>query len=64
MGAGLRWQNATHFSVTGGEIKQDSYALIDVMGRYQISPEVALQMNVRNLTDKKSYNISSNQLNF
>lgn len=64
VGAGLRWQNATHFNVTGGEIKQDSYALIDLMGRYQISPEVALQMNVRNLTDKKSYNISSNQLNF
>lgn len=64
VGGGLRWQNATHFSVTGGEVKQDSYAIVDLMGRYEINPELSLQLNVRNLTDKNSYNISSDQLNF
>lgn len=64
VGAGLRWQNETRFNVTGGEIKQDSYAIVDLMGRYQINNDLALQMNVRNLTDKKTYNINSNQFNF
>ncbi len=64
LGAGLRWQNATHFDVTGGEIKQESYAIVDLMGRYDINPELSLQLNVRNLTDKNSYNISSDQIHF
>ena len=62
--AGLRWQDTTYFTITGGEIKQNSYALFDLMARYQMNSDVSLQMNIRNVGDKRSYNISSNQINF
>ncbi|MDN5874174.1 MAG: TonB-dependent siderophore receptor [Sinobacteraceae bacterium] len=50
--AGVRYNGSTEDEryYPGEEIS--SYTLLDMMARYQITPEWALQLNARNLTDK------------
>ncbi|GHB14888.1 ferric-rhodotorulic acid/ferric-coprogen receptor FhuE [Salinicola rhizosphaerae] len=60
VGGGARWQSDTFVDqpAPGGgnrEYEQDSYTLVDVFGRYQFTPDLALQVNVHNLFDKKYY---------
>ncbi|MGN7158596.1 TonB-dependent siderophore receptor [Sphingomonas sp. SAFR-052] len=37
-------------------ITQDGYATLDLMGRYELTPRVALSVNVRNINDAKALN--------
>lgn len=67
IGTNIRWQNAISrsqgivadgFSNAGEEIisKQDSYALIGLMARYQWSDSVQIALNANNVTNEKYLN--------
>ena len=61
LGAGLTWQGEIHADVTNPvtkaeeQIRQKSYALADLMARYEVDRNWSLQLNVDNLFDKKYY---------
>ncbi|WP_426071499.1 TonB-dependent siderophore receptor [Janthinobacterium sp. DSP2-3-3] len=57
IGGGLNWQNeiyttATLPNKTKTRVSQGSYALANLMARYQISPKLSASLNVNNLFDK------------
>ncbi|MBK0062985.1 MULTISPECIES: TonB-dependent siderophore receptor [unclassified Acinetobacter] len=60
IGAGLRWQDSIKLDdVSLGNsnlIKQDAYALVDVMASYDVNEHISLQANGNNITDKKYLN--------
>ena len=57
LGGGIKWQSRfyqtpnTGTSTLGGE--QGSYALVSLMGRYDITQKFDLSVNLNNLFDKK-----------
>ncbi|WP_241055377.1 TonB-dependent siderophore receptor [Achromobacter xylosoxidans] len=64
LGAGVRWQSSTQSTWIPMDVqqrkqdwmmKQDAYALVDLMARYQIDQRFALQLNVNNVFDKVYY---------
>ena len=61
VGGGVNWQSslfAGDLSTPAGipsEFEQDSYALVNLFGRYQFTPDLSLQVNVKNLFDEKYY---------
>ncbi len=68
VGGGLRWQNRTWAEVlTGGSdyrVTQESYAVADVMARYELSDKWSAQLNINNLFDKKHYNNPGSQISY
>lgn len=62
VGGGLRWQNRawSEFPRVAGapRVTQGAYALVDLMARYEITPQVSAAFNVSNLFDK-TYQTSS-----
>lgn len=55
-GASVNWQDSVYTSPEPGiDIRQSSYALLDVFVRYQLSDNVSLALNGSNVTDKKYY---------
>ena len=62
VGGGVRWQNKTwsDFSYIAGapRVTQEAYALVDLMARYEITPQVSATFNAYNLFDK-TYQTSS-----
>ncbi|ALM54842.1 ferric-rhodotorulic acid transporter [Halomonas huangheensis] len=60
VGGGLSWQSHTYTNDAAGPqgtttFSQGSYTLADLFGRYQFTPQVALQVNIKNLFDEKYY---------
>ncbi|MGE8349383.1 MAG: TonB-dependent siderophore receptor [Pseudomonas protegens] len=61
VGGGLRWQSVGWYSVYNAprkineDISQDAYWLVDLMTRYQITPNLSATLNVNNLFDKSYY---------
>lgn len=59
VGGGVRWQSQTsaqtYYGLQSGAIVQKPYALFDLMAQYNFSDKTQLQLNVRNLADKKYY---------
>ena len=55
VGANLTWQDDTKQSL-GSELKQDSYALLDLMASYEINPNISVQANIKNVTNEKYLN--------
>lgn len=59
VGGGINWQSKVDFTVTPWDLgktvtaKQDSYAVVNLMGRYDFSKQVSATLNVNNLFDKK-----------
>ncbi len=56
VGAGIKWQDevSTTSPVSGeSEVVQDSYTLVDVFARYELTPNLTLAVNVDNITDEK-----------
>lgn len=49
MGMNLRWQD----DISQGASKQDAYALLDLMVRYEISRSLSATVNLNNVTDEK-----------
>lgn len=61
VGGGVNWQDRIYYNgtnpVTGAsyQLKQGAYALVSLMGRYALTPQLSLQLNVNNLLDKTYY---------
>ena len=51
VGGGVDWQGRTY----GPSVEQEAYALVNLMARYQITPQFSTQFNFANLTDKKYF---------
>jgi len=62
VGGGVRWQNRTwsDFAWMSGSprVTQEAYSLVDLMARYEITPQVSATFNAYNLFDK-TYQTSS-----
>ncbi|MEP1449062.1 MAG: TonB-dependent siderophore receptor [Paraglaciecola sp.] len=50
IGSGLNWQNEIYY---GNTEVQESYALIDIFAKYQLSNQLVLGLNINNLSDEK-----------
>lgn len=60
LGGGFTWESSNYTLATNpigqtDKLKQDSYALVNLMARYQFSPELSAQLNVNNLFDEEYY---------
>lgn len=53
VGASMQYQSAIDRLIAGFDYQQDSYALVDLMARYAITPQVSVTGNVRNVTNAK-----------
>lgn len=64
VGGGVNWQSSTYVLAADPlnpermkRVEQGSYAIANLMARYQISPEISAQLNVNNLFDEEYYGI-------
>ncbi|AYV14488.1 TonB-dependent siderophore receptor [Shewanella algae] len=55
VGGGVNWQSKSYAESSSTLIEQDSYALVNLMARYQLAENMSLQANVENLFDEKYY---------
>ncbi|WP_168734223.1 TonB-dependent siderophore receptor [Pseudothauera nasutitermitis] len=58
VGGGVRWQSRTYADVlflTGKKLEQKAYSVVDLMARYEIDRQWSLQLNVKNVFDKKYF---------
>lgn len=60
LGGGLNWQSHTFVDDAAGpngprRFDQGSYTLANLFGRYQFTPQLAMQVNINNLFDEKYY---------
>ncbi|HEY0209103.1 ferric-rhodotorulic acid/ferric-coprogen receptor FhuE [Acerihabitans sp.] len=64
VGGGANWQNRTFQDGTGPQgqtrIYQGSYPLVDLFARYQVTKQLAVQANIKNLFDRTYYTWLSN----
>jgi outer-membrane receptor for ferric coprogen and ferric-rhodotorulic acid len=63
VGANVKWQDAIYrdqdaVSTSGEEIytRQGSYALLGVMGSYEVTPQITATLNINNVADRKYIN--------
>ncbi|MDR0070046.1 TonB-dependent siderophore receptor [Acinetobacter pittii] len=58
VGAGLQWQDGIKLydSNVNSTIKQDAYALVNLMASYEVNDHIMLQANGNNIFDKKYLN--------
>ena len=64
VGGGVNWQSATYSDVNVNvdatttvteRVQQDSYALVNLMARYDFTPQLSLQLNLNNAFDEKTF---------
>ncbi|SEG84900.1 TonB-dependent siderophore receptor [Marinobacterium lutimaris] len=60
LGGGINWQSESYTLATNpagdaDKIKQGAYTLVNLMGRYQFSPNLSAQLNIDNLFDEEYY---------
>lgn len=61
VGGGVNWEGRTYTldpaapANTNGRIEQDSFALVNLMARYEISKQLSAQVNIGNLFDKQHF---------
>ncbi|HWU33782.1 MAG TPA: TonB-dependent siderophore receptor [Methylovorus sp.] len=54
VGASVNWQDEVHYTYSdGARIKQDSYALVNMMASYELNKHWSAALNVYNLTNEK-----------
>ncbi|SDX21265.1 TonB-dependent siderophore receptor [Marinobacter mobilis] len=53
VGALVRWQSEISAAVGNAEVKQDSYALVDLMANYEFTDNWSTTLNLYNVTDEK-----------
>ncbi|WP_283710050.1 TonB-dependent siderophore receptor [Pseudoalteromonas prydzensis] len=56
IGGGLNWQSKSYAKGSTVNVEQGSYALVNLMARYNINEAMKVQANVNNLFDEKYYN--------
>ncbi len=52
-GGGVNWQDRIY----AGVLEQDSYALVNLMARYNVNEKLSVQANIDNLFDEEYYNM-------
>lgn len=60
LGGGVNWESSSYTMASNPlgqteKLKQDSYALVRLMAKYQLTPALSAQLNINNLFDKKYY---------
>lgn len=61
LGGGANWQSETYSATTNpltgnpDKISQNAYTLVNLMGRYKVSKDLSLQVNINNLFNKEYY---------
>lgn len=60
LGGGVNWESSNYTWATNPlgqteKLKQDSYALVRLMAKYQVTPALSAQLNINNLFDEKYY---------
>ena len=60
LGGGFTWESSNYTIASNPlsqaeKLKQDSYALVNLMAKYQFSPELSAQLNINNLFDEEYY---------
>lgn len=60
LGGGVSWESSNYTMATNPlgqaeKLKQDSYALVRLMAKYQMTPALSAQLNINNLFDEKYY---------
>lgn len=55
IGGGVNWQSDIYAESAGVRLSQESYALVNLMARYEINSDMYLQLNVENLLDEEYY---------
>ncbi|PKH22763.1 TonB-dependent siderophore receptor [Enterobacterales bacterium CwR94] len=59
VGGGVNWQDKTWLTVNGPQgstvAEQNSFAVWNLMGRYQFTPDLSLTVNLNNVFDKEYY---------
>lgn len=53
VGANLNWQGDTHVQSGAFDIRQRSYALLNLMARYEVNKQLSISANLYNATDEK-----------
>ncbi|MFT3858012.1 MAG: TonB-dependent siderophore receptor [Aquabacterium sp.] len=53
LGAALSWQSETRASYGTSTIRQDAYALLNLMASYDIQPQLTARLQVDNVTDQR-----------
>lgn len=56
VGGGVNWHDKTYAMGSSSKLTQGSYAITNLMGRYEITDSLSLQANINNLFDKRYYN--------
>jgi outer membrane receptor for ferric coprogen and ferric-rhodotorulic acid len=66
VGGGVNWEGKTYTIVPdappntdGGRVEQESFALVNLMARYEFSKQLSAQLNVNNVFDKKHFGLSA-----
>lgn len=52
IGASTRWQDKTSVSNSAATLEQSSYAVLDLMARYQFDKQLSFSLNINNALDK------------
>ena len=55
VGASTRWQSKTSVSDSHNSLGQKSYAVLDLMARYQVDKHLSFSLNVNNALDKQYF---------
>ena len=60
LGGGVNWESSNYTWATNPlsqteKLKQESYTLVRLMTKYQVTPVLSAQLNINNLFDKKYY---------
>ena len=61
VGGGVNWEGSTYTTDLtvapgiDGRMEQDSYAIVNLMARYEFTKQLSAQLNVNNATDKKTF---------
>lgn len=53
VGGGVRWQDDIYGQTIN--VSQKAYTIVDLMGQYQINPQLSATLNVNNITNEKTW---------
>ncbi|RVT43047.1 TonB-dependent siderophore receptor [Rheinheimera sediminis] len=55
IGGGISWEDQQYSGTAPKILRQDAYSLVSLMARYEVTPQLSVQLNVDNLFDETYY---------
>ena len=55
IGGGINWEDQQYNGTGAFQLVQESYSLVSLMARYEVTQELSVQLNIDNLFDEKYY---------